>query len=113
MSSRNSFFISFIIIIEYDKSKSCFFLVYSTALERFYYPGINELPSGCPARPKEQFHVEPLQQLLYHYFHNSNPPCKFVEKLIWELESFVIDVRKQFAFQETEVYCLFCLLMFL
>ncbi|KAH9719892.1 zinc finger protein BRUTUS-like [Citrus sinensis] len=77
-------------------------IFYGTALERFYYPGINELPSGCPARPKEQFHVEPLQQLLYHYFHNSNPPCKFVEKLIWELESFVIDVRKQIAFQETE-----------
>ncbi|KAH9775852.1 zinc finger protein BRUTUS-like [Citrus sinensis] len=77
-------------------------IFYGTALERFYYPGINELPSGCPARPKEQFHVEPLQQLLYHYFHNSNPPCKFVEKLICELESFVMDVRKQFAFQETE-----------
>ncbi|KAK3226051.1 hypothetical protein Dsin_005913 [Dipteronia sinensis] len=82
-------------------------ILYRTTMEKFCYPVLNELPSGCPSPPEEQFHIEGLQKLLNHFFQDGIPLCKFVETLICELESFVMQVSKQFSFQETEVFTIF------
>ncbi|RXH76061.1 hypothetical protein DVH24_001640 [Malus domestica] len=80
---------------------------YSSALEKLYHPVLNELFNGCLYPYSEQFpnesHVEGLQRLLYHEPQDGTPLSKFVEKLCWELESFLVGINKYFAFQETKV----------
>lgn len=80
-----------------------FFPIYSAALEKFCYPVLDELPASCRSPPKVQFQVESLQQLLNCYIQNGVPMCMYVDKLFYELESFVMDISKQFTIQETEV----------
>ncbi|XP_021808362.1 zinc finger protein BRUTUS-like At1g18910 isoform X1 [Prunus avium] len=81
---------------------------YSSALEKLFHPVLNELFNSCLYPSSEQFpneiHVEGLQRLLYCTPENGTPLCKFVEKLCWELESFVVGINKHFAFQETKVF---------
>ncbi|KAJ0049275.1 hypothetical protein Pint_15297 [Pistacia integerrima] len=79
-------------------------IFYSTALENFCYPVSNELTACCLSPSKEQFQVESLQQLLNSYIQNGIPMCMYVEKLFCELETFVMEISKQFAFQETQVF---------
>ncbi|CAN6717852.1 unnamed protein product [Malus baccata var. baccata] len=80
---------------------------YSSALEKLYHPVLNELFNGCLYPYSEQFsnesHVEGLQRLLYYEPQDGTPLSKFVEKLCWELESFLVGINKYFAFQETKV----------
>ncbi|KAL5747354.1 hypothetical protein ACOSP7_024352 [Xanthoceras sorbifolium] len=51
----------------------------------------------------EECQIEGVQQLLNNFFQDGIPLCNFVDAFIRELESFVMDIRKQFSFQETEV----------
>jgi zinc finger-like protein len=70
---------------------------------------LNQLGNGCLSTSNEEFpwgsQIEGLQLLLQYNAQNATTLCKFLEKLSTELESFVLGVRKQFAFQELEVNC--------
>lgn len=88
------------------------FLTCSIALGKLFYPLLNKLVNGDLSSSTEQFpnenHIEGLQRLLYSTAKNVSPLSKFVEKLCWELESFVVEISKQFSFQETEVHSFYC-----
>ncbi|KAL5544275.1 hypothetical protein UlMin_008059 [Ulmus minor] len=81
---------------------------YSNALEKLFNPVINEIVHGSVSSSNEGFpigsQIEGLHMLLYHNERNDTNFCKFVEKLCWELESFVAEISKQFAFHEAEVF---------
>lgn len=83
------------------------FVIYSNALKKYFYPVLNQLANGCLSPSNEEFpcgsQIEGLQLLLQYNAQNGIPLCKFLEKLFTELESFVLGVSKQFAFQEREV----------
>lgn len=83
------------------------FLTCSNALGKLFYPVLNELVSGHLSSSSERFpnenHIEGLQRLLYSSAKNDMPLSKFVEKLCCEIESFVVEISKQFSFQESEV----------
>ncbi|PON61053.1 43kDa postsynaptic protein [Parasponia andersonii] len=81
---------------------------YSNALEKLFCPVLSELVQGCKSPSTEGFHseshIEGLQMLLYYSARNDTTLSKFVEKLCWELESFVVEISKQFDFHEAEVF---------
>ncbi|MED6216867.1 hypothetical protein PIB30_012036 [Stylosanthes scabra] len=69
---------------------------------------LNKLADDCLSKSIEKFcdvsHIEDLQQLLFYRSESGMPLSDFVEKLCQRLESFVSMLRKQFAFQENEVF---------
>ncbi|MED6184787.1 hypothetical protein PIB30_050836 [Stylosanthes scabra] len=69
---------------------------------------LNRLADDCLSKSIGQFcdvsHIEDLQQLLFYRSESGMPLSEFVEKLCQRLESFVSRLRKQFAFQENEVF---------
>lgn len=71
---------------------------------------LNKLVTGNLSSSTERFpnenHIEGLQRLLYSGAKNDMPLSKFVEKLCCELESFIVEISKQFSFQESEVQIL-------
>ncbi|XP_048330069.2 zinc finger protein BRUTUS-like At1g18910 isoform X1 [Ziziphus jujuba] len=81
---------------------------YSIALGKLFYPVLNKLVDGHLSSSNEQFpnkhRIEGLQRLLYSTAKNDTPLSKFVEKLSWELESFIVEINKQFSFHEIEVF---------
>lgn len=87
-----------------------YFLTYSNALEKLFYPVFNELVTGNLSSSTERFpnenHIEGLQRLLYSGAKNDMPLPKLVEKLCCELESLIVEISKQFSFQESEVQIL-------
>ncbi|KAK9278654.1 hypothetical protein L1049_028227 [Liquidambar formosana] len=83
-------------------------IFYSNALDKIFYPVLNKVSNGCQSLPYGQFpdesQIEGLQRSLNYDAQNGIPLCKFVEKLCWELESFLKGIIKHLAFQETEVF---------
>lgn len=84
------------------------FLLNSNALKKFFYPVLNKLANNHLSMcSSDQFsietHIESLHQFLQCNAKNGLGLSQFVEKLCYELESFVRDIGKQFYFQETEV----------
>lgn len=84
--------------------------MYSNALKTFFYPVLNRLANCCLPPSDEQFlnghHIEGLLLLLQYNPQNGTSLSMFLENLCRELESFLLEVNKQFAFQEMEVNCL-------
>ncbi|KAE9610036.1 putative aminoacyltransferase, E1 ubiquitin-activating enzyme [Lupinus albus] len=80
---------------------------YSNAQKTFFHPLLNKPAYDWLPKSTEQFlgesHIEDLQQLLCNS-ESGMPLCNFVEELCRKLESFISGVKKQFAFQETEVF---------
>lgn len=87
-------------------------LTCSIALGKLFYPVLNKLVDGHLSSSNEQFpnkhRIEGLQRLLYSTAKNDTPLSKFVEKLSWELESFIVEINKQFSFHEIEVHRFYC-----
>ncbi|EXB42060.1 Uncharacterized RING finger protein [Morus notabilis] len=85
-----------------------YFLIYSNALDKLFCPVLNQLVHGCMSPSAEGFrgekHIEGLQMLLYQSAQKDINVGKFVNKLCWELESFIVELSKQFAFHEAEVF---------
>ncbi|KAM7273757.1 hypothetical protein ACFE04_028421 [Oxalis oulophora] len=83
-------------------------IFYSTALENYFYPILDEFSDGCLPLDKDKFllgsSIGGMQQLLHHNYQNYTTENKFAEMLCRELESFLVDVSKHFSFQETEVF---------
>ncbi|KAJ4836508.1 hypothetical protein Tsubulata_036212 [Turnera subulata] len=83
-------------------------IFYSNALKKFFYPMLNDFgdhqfsPSGGLTAIESC--VESLHCLLHCNYGNDVPSCKVVDQLCQELESFNVDISKQFHFQETEVF---------
>ncbi|KAF5459796.1 hypothetical protein F2P56_019714 [Juglans regia] len=81
---------------------------YGNALKTFFYPVLNQLANCCPPPSDEQFlnghHIEGLLLLLQYNPQNGISLCLFLENLCRELESFLLEVNKQFALQEMEVF---------
>lgn len=82
-------------------------LFYRKASEKFFRPMFNRHSDVCPVASDQPFlcdgHIEGLQQLLQHGAQDTMPLSNFLEKLCWDMESFVVRVSKQFTFQETKV----------
>lgn len=87
-----------------------YFLIYSNALDKLFCPVLNQLVHGCMSPSAEGFrgekHIEGLQMLLYQSAQKDINVEKFVNKLCRELESFIVELSKQFAFHEAEVHTL-------
>ncbi|KAB1216691.1 putative RING finger protein C2F3.16 [Morella rubra] len=81
---------------------------YSNALRKLFYPLLNQLANDFLSPSNERFpsgsHVESLLCLLQHNAQNGIPLGKFLKNICRELEAFVLEVSKQFAFQEMEVF---------
>lgn len=81
--------------------------MYSNALRKLFYPLLNQLANDFLSPSNERFpsgsHVESLLCLLQHNAQNGIPLGKFLKNICRELEAFVLEVSKQFAFQEMEV----------
>ncbi|XP_022921588.1 zinc finger protein BRUTUS-like At1g74770 [Cucurbita moschata] len=82
-------------------------LFYRKALEKFFRPVFNQYSDAYLISSDQAFlsdsHIEALQRLLQHGAHDTIPLSNFLEKLCWDMESFVVRVSKQFTFQETKV----------
>ncbi|KAL4398720.1 hypothetical protein HN51_003321 [Arachis hypogaea] len=78
---------------------------YSNAQKRLV---LKKLAGDWLSKSTENFcdvsHIEDLQQLLFYRSESGMPLCEFVGNLCQKLESFVSRLRKQFAFQENEVF---------
>ncbi|KAF2316006.1 hypothetical protein GH714_040801 [Hevea brasiliensis] len=84
-------------------------IFYSNALKKFFYPVLNKVSDNhLSISSSDQFsiesHIGSLHQLLQYDTKNGLGLSQFVEKLCQELESFVMDIGKQFYFQEIEVF---------
>ncbi|TKY55135.1 RING finger protein [Spatholobus suberectus] len=83
-------------------------IFYSNAQKKFFHPVLNKHAYDWLSKSIEQFlgesNIEDIQQLLFYNSESGIPLSKFVEKLCLKLESFVLGVNKQFAFQENEVF---------
>ncbi|KAF4356771.1 hypothetical protein G4B88_017801 [Cannabis sativa] len=80
---------------------------YNTALEKLFCPVLNQLVKGSLSSTEGfpiESHIEGLQMLLYYSSPYDKSLSKFAEKLCWELESFVVEISKQFEFHEAEVF---------
>ncbi|XP_022134687.1 zinc finger protein BRUTUS-like At1g18910 isoform X2 [Momordica charantia] len=82
-------------------------LFYRKALEKFFHPVFNRHSDASPISSDQLFlndsHIEGLQRLLQQGAQDTIPLSNFLEKLCWDVESFIVQVSKQFTFQETEV----------
>lgn len=83
-------------------------IFYSNALDKIFYPLLDLLSDGCLSPSYKRFpdesQIEGLQRLLHYNAKNGIPLSKFVEKLCWELESFVMGIGDHLVFQEMEVF---------
>lgn len=94
-------------------------LIYSDALERVFFPVLNELADGCLSFSHQWFldesRIEALLQLLQNFDALDGTSLSIlVGKLCGQLESFMMRISKHLAFQETEVHsiCGFCYFLF-
>ncbi|KAK6924931.1 Zinc finger, CHY-type [Dillenia turbinata] len=83
-------------------------IFYSIALDKIFYPVLNDLSDGSSSSSKEMFSdrslLESLQHLLNYIAKTGIPSCEFVEKLHQDLESLMTEIIKNLAFQQTEVF---------
>ncbi|KAL2321921.1 hypothetical protein Fmac_026300 [Flemingia macrophylla] len=83
-------------------------IFYSNAQKQFFHPVLNKHTYDWLSKSNEQFlgesNIEDIQKLLFYNSESGIPLSKFVEKLCQKFESFVSGVKKQFAFQENEVF---------
>ncbi|XVF54236.1 hypothetical protein PTKIN_Ptkin05aG0164300 [Pterospermum kingtungense] len=83
-------------------------IFYSNALDKFFYPVLIDVSNIQLSLPIQHLnivsHIDQLQYLLYYNDRKGIQPNEFVEKLRQKLESFVMNVDKQFSLQEKEVF---------
>ncbi|XVE54866.1 hypothetical protein DITRI_Ditri03aG0117000 [Diplodiscus trichospermus] len=83
-------------------------IFYSNALEKFFYPILVDIFNIQPSLPTQHLYIaidiEHLQYLLHYNDQKGRQTNEFVEKLRQKLESFVMNVDKQFSLQEKEVF---------
>eukprot|EP00268_Persea_americana_P069251 TRINITY_DN980_c0_g1_i2.p1 TRINITY_DN980_c0_g1~~TRINITY_DN980_c0_g1_i2.p1 ORF type:complete len:1235 (+),score=218.82 TRINITY_DN980_c0_g1_i2:393-4097(+) len=88
-------------------------IFYSDALEKVIFPVLNKHVDGELCFSHQQFpeesQIEGLLCVLQSFNAlNKKPFSKLVEKLCWQLESFITGINKHLAFQESEVFPLIC-----
>ncbi|XP_010272192.1 PREDICTED: uncharacterized protein LOC104608041 isoform X2 [Nelumbo nucifera] len=84
-------------------------IFYSNALERVFFPVLNKLLDSPLSFSHQRFpdesQIEDLLGLLQSFNARDETSLpKLVEKLCWQLESFLLEIRKHLTFQETEVF---------
>ncbi|WRX17327.1 zinc finger protein [Theobroma cacao] len=83
-------------------------IFYSNALEKFFYPVLVDVSNSQLSLPTQHLyiacHIEHLQYLLHYNDQKGWATNEFAEKLFHKLESFVMNVDKQFGLQEKEVF---------
>lgn len=87
--------------------------IYSDALEKVIFPVLNKHVDGELCFSHQQFpeesQIEDLLCVLQSFNAlNKKPFSKLVEKLCWQLESFITGINKHLAFQESEVHNFYC-----
>ncbi|KAF8390297.1 hypothetical protein HHK36_024822 [Tetracentron sinense] len=84
-------------------------IFYSDALEKVFFPVLSELSNGFLSPSCQRFLDESQIECLLQLLQNCNAQsgmslCNLVEKLCWQLKSFMTGIGKHLNFQEIEVF---------